>query len=112
MQYLGPKLHPCTAAVAGQGPGLVLQAVPSGRVRLVLAPLLDQGFCGLCSAGRMGGSCQHLLPWNSLGMGKVAQVLLSPLVMTGKEAETALLSKPLRNAFRKVIYPFGVLGTF
>lgn len=26
MQHLGPKLHPCAAAMAGRGPGLMLQA--------------------------------------------------------------------------------------
>lgn len=100
-QDLGPKLIPCAAAVVGQGPGLMLQQVPSCRIRISLTPFLDQGSCCLCSTGRSRGSCQQLPLWITSGKGKSGPVShalasLSDLSCDDrKEAENTLFSKAL-----------------
>lgn len=56
MQSLGPKLHPCAAAVVGWDPRLILQQVPRCKVRLSLAPLLNQLLLSFSAVpGQVGG---------------------------------------------------------
>lgn len=117
MQDLGPKFIPCAAAVVGWGPALMLQQVPSCRIRISLTPFLHQGSCCLCSTGRSRGSCRQLPLWITSGKGKSGPVShalpsLSDLSWDERrEAENTLLLKAL-NALYKVIHPFSVLHTF